>query len=456
MNTSRHAPALLASIVALSIAACGGGSTTQEQTLVTPQPTTGKVVLLLTDRASDDFSEINLNVLEARLIGGDTADGQQVLFHGIEPINLLDLENFSEPVVFGEVKAGIYTKLRLIIDQLELVPADGGPAQYPPLPANGKIDLLDPQGIEVLPGRTLIAEIDMEANKAIHIVGAGHSGRYQFRPVVKARFMDGDAGNLPDRLARLVGTASMIDPSGDFRLCDIETPDSCVNVSTGDDTSIFDGDGLATGFSSLVDGDQVAVIGSYSVDSGILLNAIILEIGGNAEQMQGEVVSNPADDQFLLLRSGGEDIVVELQADTRYYGADGALDASAITLGAQVEVEGVQPPKADPADPDLVRAALVFVEPAADEQLSGTISAAPDATTRQFTLTTEMAEDHCVAVADDASILLVDTMNSAVTMGEFDALAANQVVDVFGSTVDAECAFSANEVIVDVNASPSP
>lgn len=456
MNILKSGLALPALAASLFLAACGGGESTREQAVIAPLPTTGSVALLFTDRASEDFAEINLNVLEAILIGGDGADGQQILFQGIEPINLLDLENFSEPVIFGEVDAGLFTKLRLIIDALELVPVDGGPSQYPPLPANGKIDLLDPDGIEVLPGRTLIVEIDMEANKAIHIVGAGNSGQYRFRPVVKAVFMDGDAGVLPDRLARLEGTAGMIGPEGTFELCDLESPDSCVDVATSDDTSIFDAEGHDAEFSALMEGATVVVIGSYSVDGSILLNAAIVEIGGNAEQIQGEVVSAPADDQFLLLRSGGNDIVVELQTGTRYYDAEGALDSSAVVLGASIEVEGVQPEKADPADPDLIRAALVFVEAGPDLQLSGTITSEPDEATRQFTLTTAMAEEQCVLVEDDADILLVDTLNSEVTMGVFTDLAMNQVVDIFGATVEGECTFSANEVIVDVDASPSP
>lgn len=454
MTISKPMLALPALAASLFIAACGGSSGNNEHDIAAPQPTKGAVALLFTDRATDDFAEINLNVLEAILIGGDGVDGQQVLFEGIEPINLLDLENFSEPVIFGEVDAGIYTKLRLIIDELELVPADGGPSQYPPLPANGKIDLLDPQGIEVLPGRTLIAEIDMEANKAIHIVGNGNSGRYQFRPVVKANFMDGDAGVLPDTLARVVGTAGMIDPAGTFELCDIETPDSCIDISTDDSTSVFDGVGLETGFNTLMDGDTVVVIGSYAVESNIVLNAVILEIGGNAEQLQGEVVSDPADDQFLLLRNDDGDIVVELQEGTKYFDENSTVESTAVVLGAEVEVEGVQPPKADPADPDLIRAALVFIESEEDEQLSGTISAAPADPSRQFTLTTADMMEHCIDVEQDADILLVDVMNSEVTMGSIADLAVDQVVDIFGEIVESECTFSANEVIVDVNASP--
>jgi hypothetical protein len=434
---------LLALACSLFLSSCGGGSSGNDM----PESTTGTIALLFTDRPTDEFNAIKLNVVEAILIGGNS---QQVLFRGSEPIDLLDLTNYSEPIIFGEVEAGIYTKLRLVIDNLELVPKDKGPSQFPPLPANGKIDLLDPNGIEVLPGRTLLVEIDMEANKAIHIVGAGNSGRYQFRPVVKAKFIDGDAGNLPLKLARLEGTASNVNDNGDFTLCDIETPDSCVGVSTDEATSIFDVEGLPTGYGTLVNGDSVVVIGSYTVNGDIVLNAVVLEIGGNAVQFRGSVVSAPADNRFLVLRSEGEEIVVELQQGTRFYDENGELDETAIVVGAEVEVEGLAPPKADMADPDLVRAALVFIQAEDDEQVSGSIIDPIDAAMRSFGLSTA-GGDICVRVNGDADILLVDIAASEVTMGEFGDLAVGQVADLFG--VMSDC-FDANEVIVDVNASP--
>lgn len=435
---------MFAVTAALVLASCGGGAGDTG-----PEPTTGTIAILFTDRPSDEFSEIKLNVTEAILIGG--GNSQQVLFRGAEPIDLLDLTNYSEPIVFGEVEAGVYTKLRLVIDDLELVPADGGPSQFPALPANGKIDLLDPNGIEVLPGRTLVAEIDMEANKAIHIVGAGNSGRYQFRPVVKAKFTDGDLGNLPLKLARLEGTAGAPDGDSNFTLCDIETPSSCIDVATGNMTSVFDNEGLPTTVSTLLGGETVVVIGNYTVNSDIILNAAVIEIGGNAEQIKGNVVSAPANDQFLVLRTGGEDIVVELQQGTKYYDADGELAASAIVIGTDVEIEGVRPAKAEETDPDLIRAALVFIEAEEDEQMSGTIidPLAPD--TRSFGLTGTGNGDICVRVNGDAYILLVDIAASEVTMATFAELAVGQVVDLFGVMTDC---FDANEVIVDVNASP--
>ena len=76
--------------------------------------------------------------------------------------------------------------------------------------------------------------------------------------------------------------------------------DYCVDVATDTDTSFFDNTGAGTDFGNLADGDMVVAIGQYSTDP-IVLNAIVVENGGNAMQVKGEVISEPADSQFLLL-----------------------------------------------------------------------------------------------------------------------------------------------------------
>ena len=442
---------LAALIGSLCLAACGGGASSSPDNASEPLSTTGTVGLLLTDKPSDDFLEINIRVVEAILIGGDGS--QQSLFQGAKEVNLLDLTNYNEPVIFGEVPADTYTKLRLNIDALELVPHDGSDPIYPALPANGKIDLLDANGFEILPGRTVIIEIDMDANKSIKVTGTGNGRRYNFRPVVKVEIMD---GGLPDKLARLEGVVKEIpaDPAGSFVLCAAEMADNCIDISTdAETTSIFDQDGLETGFATLMPNDPVVVIGRYIIEPDILLDAIVLEIGGTAEQVSGNVVSEPMDMTFLMVIDGNGDIVVEQQEKTRYFDATGEILPDAVVLGADLEVEGVRPAKIDATDPDLIRAALVFVEAEDDEQLSGAIIAPLDKVARSFGLSPTAGSDTCVRVDADADILLVDTAASEAKTGTIDDLAVDQMVDLFGVTATDSC-FDANEVIVEVVATP--
>jgi hypothetical protein len=455
MNTRKMLAALRAVSAALVatvfVASCGGGSdTTAQPDTGTPPPATGMVGLWFTDLPTDDFSSITLKVSEAILIGED--DSHEQLFAGERFIDLLDLTNYSEPVFFGEVKVGTYKKIRLMIDSIELVPVGGGDSIFAKVPANGKVDLLQPDGFDVLPGRTVMIEIDVDANKAIKITGAGKSGKVNFRPVVRVNVYD---AGMPHKLARLEGAVSG-EPdgtNGTFVLCSIDAPDHCVDVATNGMTSFFDVEGLGTDFSGLSDGAMVVVIGEYSSDP-IVMNALIVEIGGNAEQVTGDVVSEPADSQFLVLTIGGEDFVVELQPGTKYFDASGPIGADAIVLGATVEVEGVIPAKADPEDPDVIRAAMVFLEAPDAEQLSGTIAAGTlDADAMTFDLTVD-GNPVCVR-AMDADVLLVDTENSVVMPGTFADLADDQVVDLFGETAEDMC-FDASEVIVDVDASAPP
>lgn len=446
--------ALAASLFLTSCSGSSGGDNDPANS------TTGTVMLLLTDKPTDDLSEINVGIEGAILIGGNDVDGQQVLYE-LEPgeqvqiHNILDLQHFNTPIALADVQPGIYTKLRLLISNIGLVDLDGNPLQNVALPANGKIDLLDPSGIEILPGRTLVIVVDVEADKSFMAVGAGNSDRYNFRPVVKADLMAGDSNEFPGDLdlARVTGTANNIDyDASTFSLCSVMTPDNCVEVSTDTTTSIFGPEGGPVDFSTLMDMEPITAIGTYSLDGGILLNAVLLQIGDTAVMVRGEVVSEPDAGQFLMLtnRETEEEVTVQLQDGTLYFDEDGQLGPEAVVLGANLNVEGV-------VDADLVRAALVFVEADEDEQLSGTIAEIPEGSTDSFVLTTD-GGDVNVMLVEGADILLVDVAASEVTMATFADLYVGQVVDLFGADVStvAERLFNANEVIVDVDASPPP
>lgn len=502
----------------LLLAACGGGSSTTSGDTAEPPladaPAVGVVGLLMTDKPSEEFAAIKLTVTQAVLLSDDLP--QVVLFEGEREIDLLNLTNFNEPIVFGEVPAGVYSKLRLYIDDLRLYREEGGDPIEVDVPANGKIDLLDSDGIPVFPGRTLLVEIDIDANKAIKITQTGNGERYRFRPVVKARFMD---GGMPNKLARIEGVVSEVpmDPSGSFYVCDTVNTESCILVKTGEGTSLFDEDGLPTTFAAVLPEEPVVVIGDYMykqdddgdsdsdfdsdsnsdsdldsdgdsdgqsdsdadsdsnsdsdmgnpdsdtdsdsddnrVDHDIALMAVVVELGGNAEQIKGNVVSLPDENnQFLMLVDDNGDIVVELQDGTRLYDAEGPVDIASIMVGDDIEVDGVVAPKEAEEDPDLVRAAFIYVEAEDADQLSGTIAEPipTDPLNEYFTIAPSIVEgDACFRINDDTSILFVDTATSTVTSGTAADLAVGQVVDLFGTTaVDAmsDC-FAADEIIVD-------
>lgn len=441
---------------AFIISSCGGGTSSGTA------PATGTVLFLLTDAPVDELSAINLEVTEATLIGGH---GQQTIFSGNKTINLLDLANFNEPIAFGEVLAGDYTKIRLQISSLELVDKITEKSTFVRLPANGKIDLLDQGRFTVFPGRTLVVEIDVDANKSVHIVGTGN-GTYQFRPVVKVNIMD---GGLPDKLARLEGVVAEVydDPAGRFLLCSADFSDVCIVVYLTKGGSVYDAEGLPISIGKLMVDDFVTAIGRYrqgdannmentGVDETFAFDAIVIEIGGNASQVKGIVASTPDEnDQFDLVIEKGAVVTVQLQEGTKIIGESGELDRSAIVVSQRIEVEGVivQPDVA--GDPDLVRAALILIDNGIyDDKLSGTIALPLEPASMTFNLSTGMG-DLCVDL--DANSLIIFISDNAdgteVKIGSFADLEADQSADAYGQPGTGGC-LQASEVVVDLTGQP--
>lgn len=408
-------------------------------------PGTGTVGLLLTDLPTDDLAEINLDVTEAILIGGP---GQQTLFSGNIRINLLHLENYVQPIAFGEVPVGTYTKLRLRLENLELVEHDGD-TFYPALPANGKIDLLDQGGFDVLAGRTLLAEIDIDANKSIHVVSTGN-GKYNVRPIVKVEFM---TGGLPDKLARIEGRVDEIfdTTAGTFVLCALDNPDMCLDVDLATDGCVLDVYGEPTTFDTVVPEDIVVVIGRYRhMNNDVAIDAVFVE-QGDASQFRGTVNSKPGDDgTFLMIDREGNEITVELQKDcTRVFGPDGEIgDGTALQIGLGIEVEGVLIPPAVEDDPALLRATMILIDgDDEDEQLSGTI--AEPVEDPSFNLSTA-GGDICVVLDDGAIITLVSDGGTTMEPGSFADLKSGQTADAFGELGTGGC-FHANELVVQID-----
>ena len=427
---------------AVTLAACGGGGGgSNDSSPPEPAPSTGTVALLLTDMPTDDIREISFDVVEATLIGDE---GQQSVYTGNTRVDLLDLENFSQPIAISEVRAGTYTKLRLQIENFRIVDNDDV-IHEPRPPANGRIDLLQPGGIEVVPGRVLVAQVDMDANKSIHLVQTGN-GKYRLRPVVRARFtLDG----LPDELVRIEGViAELGSGPGEFVLCSLDNPETCVDVSLAPRASVFDTDGTAidpVGADTFAVEDMVVVIGTYIDNNGDDIpdvGAIVVE-KGPAEQVRGIITETPdADGLFLVISGDGTATTVELQTDyTRIFGPGGeALTADALQAGQGIEVEGV-----NAGDPVVLRAALILLDSDEDpEQLSGTI--AVPISEPEFVLSTA-AGDVDVCVNGDATITVISAGNSAG--GSFADIQEGRTAYVFGQLDTTDGCFDAADVVVE-------
>jgi hypothetical protein len=423
--------------LSVSLAACGGSSGPEG-------PDTGTVALLLTDLPADDLREINLSLTGATLIGDEGQQGVTV-YDGNTRVNLLDLEIYSQPIAIAEVPAGTYTKLRLQVDDVEIIDNEGEP-HYPRPPANGKIDLLEPGGIEVVPGRTLVAHVDMDAKNSVHVAETGN-GEYRLRPVVRVEFrLDG----LPDGLVRAEGliTEETEGDAGSFVLCLIDNPDTCLDVSLAEGACVFDEDGIPIDpidADTLAVDDAVVVIGYYSDgdgDGNPEIDAIVVEKGEPA-QVKGIVTAAPDGGLFLLIDSGGVEVTVELQDDcTKILGADGeVLTPAALQVGQGIEVEGVLD-----GNSAALRAALIVLDSDDDpEQLSGTIGSGPSEP--EFVLVTG-AGDIDVCVNTGATITVIDDGSS--DEGSFSAIQEGRTAYVFGELNMTDGCFYADDVVVDI------
>jgi hypothetical protein len=250
---------LYALLTAVLLYGCGGGGGAA--------PGTGSVAVLLTDGPSAYFDEINLTITEIRLLGDDE---QVVIFQGSEVIDLLELENHSDLFTIADgVPEGSYEKIRLILSDVALIKKDENDViieeHHPKLPGNGKLDLNPRGSFYITAGETTSLQIDIDADKAIHIKQTGND-KYQFRPVV---FVDIVDHLQPGKLIRHTGTVYRVEDDS-FIMCKqvvISSTDSdaddCVKVNAAE-ASLFDNQGVAVALGGLAVGDHVIVYGKIA------------------------------------------------------------------------------------------------------------------------------------------------------------------------------------------------
>lgn len=454
------------------LSSCGGGDSGAGGS-VSPQGT-GSVALLLTDAPADNFDEINIEVTKAELLSDS---GRVTIFQGNRTFNLLDLTDARMFALREGVPAGSYGKIRLTLASTQLVDYNGtdNPADdlvvYPKLPGNGKLDL-NPRGdFTVAGGETLVLQLDMDANKSIHIVQKGARQEYQFRPVV---FIDVVTDAFHDRYVKLHGVVQNIDVNNsEFDLCDISLPvrindlrvdDSnrgCIEVAVQDATSVFDVNGAPVGFNDLVEGDEATVFGRlqrdqdadddvHELDDRVLVAALI-ELGpqGAFQKLNGQALSAvTGDDQFTLDVAPGQglatplQLTVQLQNGTLLINRKGQLlDSSAIQTGRLVSARGVLDVNAD-----TLFASLVLIDTDSSARLTGTVGSNPDGSCG-FTLMTS-GGDRGIRTDSGTGVFLVTATGSSGSSEQISVtqLLPGQEANVYGSEALDGC-FDADTII---------
>lgn len=377
--------------LALGLVACGGGGGGSAPGSVS----TGGVALLLTDGPTEEFDEINIRLDQVELLG----QGPPVTIFSSQPgmvVDLLKLRGEAQLLNLSEeVPAGQYDKIRLRVASVELVKraANGEVLErhFADLPANGKIDL-NPRGpFAVTAGGTLLIQLDLDANKAIHIVQTGQSHKYKFRPVV---FVDIASQMAAGKLVRLEGVISTLQADG-FVLCRPLAASSednwagrCVAVRLFPETVIFDERGDLVGFSHLSLNDPVQVLGRFGVhdrarDEQVFagFDAYVVEIG-EFLTLRGTVLSAPLLQQGRLFfdfqpapGQGVVGVLPVLAEATRVFSVDGKeLALADLAAGDKVLIDGVL--EAGALSPRF-KAALMIRELAVATMLEGTLLGPP-------------------------------------------------------------------------------
>jgi hypothetical protein len=463
-------------------ASCSSGGSTGSTNNTNTSANSGTVALLLTDAPSDIFDEINITVTKAELLSDD---GHVTIFDGSldgnRTYNLLDLTDAKIFAIREGIPAGTYNKIRLTLSEIQLVDYNGSdkPADYsyyyPKLPGNGKLDLNPRGSFDVVAGGTLTIQIDMDANKSIHIVKKGKKDEYNFRPVV---FITIVTDKLFDRYVQLSGDISAIDTTDDsFNLCNTDIPvqtsddkmgttsNGCVRVETDDTTSIFDINGMPAIFSDLVNGNSATVFGrlmkATSSDesitlSNLVLKAKLIELGDNFLKLNGTAKSAvDVNDQFTMEVAPGQGLTtttpplilnVQIQNGTLLINRNGApVSSNDIINGKLLAVRGVLD-----ISTDTIFASLIVIDTDSSTQWTGgTVGANPDGVCGLSILA---AENEVGAVADisvatDSStkaFLVVGGSSTPITVGD---LTSGQSADVYGNQNSGTGCFDAETII---------
>lgn len=322
----------VAAVFALSALGCGGGGSAGAQAGDSGQ---GTVALYLTDGPTDEFDHIWIELSEILLIPSDDSR-PQVVFQtdDPQPIDLLALRDGVAQLlcVDPEVPAGSYSKIRLEVNAIA-GEKEGRTITFN-LPS-GKIDLNPDQEIIVDEDQTLSIELDIDAEKSIHIAGPN----YNFRPVV---FVDVNPMSHPitsrhmfsGEIEALIYDEAQPEVVAGFSL-NLFHGIHTVDVMLQQEVVIFNDQGEPVGPEALEAGQLVQLTGELDSNGQFLADRVVI---GPIATVFGMVESVVETDQFELTAFG-------CSMDMEERGITVALSSDTLILidGVEVGPEQIQP-----------------------------------------------------------------------------------------------------------------
>ncbi|MDH4197180.1 MAG: DUF4382 domain-containing protein [Candidatus Aminicenantes bacterium] len=137
----------------------------------------GKFSLYITD-APLEAEEVVVNYREIAV--HKTGAGFETIWTGTNKMDLIKLLNDKELLLDAELTAGFYTQIRFVIDSGHVVV---GGIQYPLEVPSSEIKIS--ANFQVQEGGTTTVVLDFDAEKSVHVTGAGKNNKkYSLRPVI--------------------------------------------------------------------------------------------------------------------------------------------------------------------------------------------------------------------------------------------------------------------------------
>lgn len=431
---------------------------------------TGTVAVLITDAPIDDFNKFLITVSEISLLG---EDGSVSLFSGNETIDLLDLNSHSDLFsLTTNIPAGHYYKVRMQVSDptLLVLDMDGNILEdrtvVPKMGGNGKLDLNPRSEIIITAGQTLALQLDMDAQKSIHLIQNGN-GDYRFRPVV---FIDILTDSMLGKLVRLSGYVNDIEENS-FELCkqpsdnnddpvsfkddDDEYPENerCIKILTASSTSYFNDMGHVVDQTELTNNLVVTVLGYYSNmddDHYVGFNAEVVELAAADvfKTYNGVIESIDTDNQLIEMRDQNNMLkAIKFVSATKVFDMTGkSMLLEELEKDMTIKVEGIY----DDIN-SQVNAAIIFVEPTSlmTSQLTGSfVSFHNDMTS--FDMLDNSMGDTCVSTDENTSVYLLTIENDSFTSEAVSVteLQSGQHLDVYGSFDNSGC-FMAGSLLLE-------
>jgi len=463
----RRAAGILTLLLIGILAGCGGSGGSG--------PTTGQVVVTITDGPTDVYERVLITLKRMTLIG---PGGHEVVYERAPldaplTFDLLQLRDRADFAFSQTITAGQYNKIRLEVVKVTLVdlgdpedPTDDVEYVLDKLAANGKIDL-NPQGpFNVTAGRTTVIELDIDARRSFQVVETG-TGTLKLRPVIFTNIYEGDV-ILPNRFVRVFGTLDAVNNAGvdTLKICDLRfvarlggspavSTDACVQVFAAG-ANHFDVAGDAILFADVVtafnDADnlgetlEITAIGFASLPNGaapadiaLNLDAVVDELGPRDSGMLDHwdttigtlksdcVAPLPCASVNFLPRDAGSEITVQLQPETRVYRRDGTelaqTDLMTDETGAfdalRVDNGGIEELKASlfVFGPDPGKETVSGMLVATDVSLDGLydiLTVQPDGGAPTVAVCVNADTDVLRILIDDESVSIVDLLDPAV------------------------------------------